>query len=106
MVPETMRDRTDELEPGDGILINDPAVGAGSIQLPDVALLSPPFVDGEIVGYAANAAHHVDVGGGTPGGVPTDSTELYGEGLILPGIRAVRDWSFDPAVRAPGAQRP
>ena len=83
MVPETIEAYGDDLNPGDGILVNDPYVGDGSIHLPDVALISPIYHDGEIVGYAANSAHHVDIGGGTPGGIPNDSTELYGEGDIL-----------------------
>ena len=96
VVPQTMRERADELEPGDGILINDPYQGA--VHLPDVMLLSPLFHDGEIVGYAANSAHHVDIGGGTPGGIPNDSTELYAEGLILPGVKAVENWEYDPEM--------
>jgi N-methylhydantoinase B len=96
VVPQTMRERADELEPGDGIVINDPYQGA--VHLPDVMLLSPLFHDGEIVGYAANSAHHVDIGGGTPGGIPNDSTELYAEGLILPGVKAVENWEYDPEM--------
>jgi N-methylhydantoinase B len=95
MVPETMTERADDLAPGDGILVNDPYRGDGSIHLPDVALISPLFHEDEIVGYAANSAHHVDIGGSTPGGIPNDSTELFAEGLILPGVRAVRDWEYD-----------
>ncbi|MFB6359795.1 MAG: hydantoinase B/oxoprolinase family protein, partial [Halobacteriales archaeon] len=30
-----------------------------------------------------------------PGGIPNDSTELYGEGIVLPGVKAVRDWAYD-----------
>jgi N-methylhydantoinase B len=93
VVPRNVRERAADLEPGDGILINDPYEGA--VHLPDVMLISPLSHDGEIVGYAANSAHHVDIGGGTPGGIPNDSTELYGEGMIMPGVKAVRDWEYD-----------
>jgi N-methylhydantoinase B len=92
VVPRNMRDR-DDLSPGDGILINDPYKGA--VHLPDVMLICPLFHNGEIIGYAANSAHHVDIGGPTPGGIPTDSTDLYGEGVILSGVKAVEDWSYD-----------
>lgn len=92
VVPRNMRDR-DDLDPGDGILINDPYKGA--VHLPDVMLICPLFYDGEIIGYAANSAHHVDIGGPTPGGIPTDSTDLYGEGVIMPGVKAVEEWSYD-----------
>jgi len=97
VVPRLMNDRP-ELEPGDGILVNDPYEGA--VHLPDVMLISPLFVDGELVGYAANSAHHVDIGGPTPGGIPNDSTTLYGEGLVLPGIKSVRDWEYDDEILA------
>jgi N-methylhydantoinase B len=93
VVPQNMRERVGDLEPGDGILINDPYRGA--VHLPDVMVISPLFHDGEIAGYAANSAHHVDIGGSTPGGIPNDSTELFAEGLIMPGVRAIRDWEFD-----------
>lgn len=88
VVPRNVPDWEDDLEPGDGVLINDPYKGA--VHLPDVMLISPLFHDGEIIGYAANSAHHVDIGGGTPGGIPNDSTELYAEGMIIPGPRGRR----------------
>ena len=96
VVPRIVADRGGDLEPGDGLLVNDPDLGA--VHLPDVMLISPIAAEGDIVGYAANSAHHVDIGGPTPGGIPNDSTELYAEGLIVPGIRAVRNWEFDPEI--------
>jgi len=96
VVPRNVGEWEDDLEPGDGILINDPYKGA--VHLPDVMLVSPLFHGGEIIGYAANSAHHVDIGGGTPGGIPNDSTELYGEGVIIPGVHAVEDWEYRDAV--------
>ncbi len=54
----------ENLGPGDVIVTNDPH--AGGVHLNDVTLVSPVRVDGEILGYVANLAHHVDVGGGAP----------------------------------------
>jgi N-methylhydantoinase B len=96
VVPRNVGEWEDDLEPGDGILINDPYKGA--VHLPDVMLVSPLFHEDEIIGYAANSAHHVDIGGGTPGGIPNDSTELYAEGVIIPGVHAVEDWEYRDAV--------
>jgi N-methylhydantoinase B len=96
VVPRNIRNLEWDLEPGDGILINDPYKGA--VHLPDVMLISPLFHEGDIVGYAANSAHHVDIGGGTPGGIPNDSTELYGEGIVIPGVHAVEDWEYRDSV--------
>jgi N-methylhydantoinase B len=95
VVPRVVNERPD-LEPGDGILVNDPYMGA--VHLPDIMLISPLYHGDELLGYAANSAHHVDVGGPTPGGIPNDSTELYGEGIILPGVKAVRDWTYDDEI--------
>jgi N-methylhydantoinase B len=96
VVPRNMRDRLQEMEPGDGFLVNDPYKGA--VHLPDVMLISPVFHDEELVGFAANSAHHVDIGGSTPGGIPTDSTELYAEGIIMPLTKAVENWEYDEEV--------
>ncbi|WP_433633638.1 hydantoinase B/oxoprolinase family protein [Halomicrococcus sp. NG-SE-24] len=96
VVPRNIPDWEDDLSPGDGILINDPYRGA--VHLPDVMLISPLFHNDEIIGYAANSAHHVDIGGGTPGGIPNDSTELYAEGMIIPGIHAVENWEYNENV--------
>lgn len=96
VVPQNIRALNRDLEPGDGILINDPYKGA--VHLPDVMLISPLFYDGEVAGYAANSAHHVDIGGGTPGGIPNDSTELYGEGIVIPGVHAVEEWEYRDTV--------
>jgi len=59
-----MEERTD-LNPGDGVLVNDPYKGA--VHLPDVMLICPIFDEDDVVGYAANSAHHVDIGGPTLG---------------------------------------
>lgn len=86
------------LAPGEGILVNDPALN--HTHLPDVTLISPLYHEADIVGYAATLAHHVDIGGRTAGGIPTDVTETYGEGLVIPGIRAVSDWEYDAEIMA------
>ncbi len=66
IVPHAVREYgVDNLEPGDGILINDPYLGG--VHLNDITLLTPIFDQQGIFGYVANIAHHVDVGGGAPG---------------------------------------
>lgn len=96
VVPRNIDQWENDLKPGDSILINDPYKGA--VHLPDIMLISPLFYEDQIIGYAANSAHHVDIGGGTPGGIPNDSTELYGEGIIIPGIHAATDWAYRKEV--------
>ncbi len=75
-------------EPGDVFIVNDPY--AGGTHLPDITLVSPMALAGEVVGYAVSRAHHSDVGGMSPGSMPSDSRELLQEGLVVPPIRLVR----------------
>ncbi len=81
--------------PGDVWVLNDPFSGGN--HLPDVTLISPLALDGEVIGYAATRAHHSDMGGMRPGSMPADSTEIFAEGLIIPPIRLVRagEWQAD-----------
>jgi len=76
-----------ELDPGDMLLLNDPYISG--THLPDLTLIAPIFHDGTIIGYAANKAHHTDVGGKAPGSLAADATELYQEGLIIPPVKLI-----------------
>ena len=73
----------DDIEPGDVFLANDP-YGFGGQHLPDLYVIQPIFHDGELEGYAATMAHHVDVGGLTPGSIAVHATEIFQEGLRMP----------------------
>jgi N-methylhydantoinase B len=75
-------------EPGDVFVLNDPY--AGGTHLPDITLVAPVDVDGEIVGYTVSRAHHSDVGGMTPGSMPSESRSIYEEGIVIPPLRLVR----------------
>ena len=76
----------DNLLPGDAILSNDGH--AGGAHLNDVTLISPVYCDGELFGYVANVAHHVDVGGGAPASVGAFQ-EVFQEGVIIPPVKLV-----------------
>ena len=69
---------------GDGILVNFPY--GGGVHLNDIALISPVFYDGGVVGYVASLAHHVDVGGGAPASIGA-FREIYQEGVIIPPVK-------------------
>jgi N-methylhydantoinase B len=68
--------------PGEAWMLNDPY--RGGTHLPDITVVSPIFVGGVLSGFAASRAHHADVGGPTPGGMPARSTRLEQEGLVIP----------------------
>jgi N-methylhydantoinase B len=76
----------EEHRPGQAWILNDPY--RGGTHLPDVTLVSPVFVAGELFGFAASRAHHADIGGPTPGGMPAFSKTLAEEGVVIPPTRA------------------
>jgi N-methylhydantoinase B len=79
-------------QPGDVFIVNDPY--SGGTHLPDITLVAPVDVAGEIVGYTVTRAHHSDVGGMTPGSMPPDSRTIYQEGVIIPPLRLVRAGAY------------
>jgi N-methylhydantoinase B len=75
-----------EQKPGAAWILNDPY--RGGTHLPDITLISPVFVNDELLGFAACRAHHADVGGSTPGSMPVGSKRLEEEGVVIPPTRA------------------
>jgi N-methylhydantoinase B len=75
-----VRERLGALAEGDVAIVNDPF--AGGTHLPDVTIVSPVYVDGALAGYAANRAHHADVGGASPGSM-TLSRHIDEEGIRI-----------------------
>jgi len=67
----------DDIHDGDIILHNNPYYGAS--HTPDLAIIIPIFHEGELVAYAANTGHVLDVGGMSPG-LMVDVVDVYAEG--------------------------
>ncbi|MBW2057734.1 MAG: hydantoinase B/oxoprolinase family protein [Deltaproteobacteria bacterium] len=88
----------ERLNPGDAIITNDPYI-SGS-HLPDICMITPVFVEGRCVALLANLAHHVDIGGISPGGMPTISTEIFQEGLRIPPVRLRKGGEIDDQIMA------
>ncbi|MGD8389841.1 MAG: hydantoinase B/oxoprolinase family protein, partial [Desulfobacteraceae bacterium] len=86
----------DRLEPGDAIITNDPYI-SGS-HLPDIVMITPVFMEGECVALLANLAHHVDIGGIVPGGMPTISTEIFQEGIRIPPVKLRKRGTVDEEI--------
>jgi N-methylhydantoinase B len=92
----------DTLAEDDFFAINDPYSGGQHLQ--DVFLFHPIFVAGAVIGFAASVAHHLDLGGGSPGLNPL-AADVYAEGLIIPPMKwnMKRDWhggNFERLLRA------
>ncbi|ATW24966.1 hydantoinase B/oxoprolinase family protein [Candidatus Formimonas warabiya] len=81
------------LKPGDAIMINDPYI-SGS-HLPDVCVFSPVFFDRELVAIVANLAHHCDIGGMAPGGMPVNATEIFQEGIRIAPVKVRKEGKLD-----------
>lgn len=84
----------EKLAPGDAIVLNDSAMGSG--HYPDFYMVSPVFHAGQLVGFVANIAHQVDVGGSAPGSQQVlGITQAYQEGLRILPIKLVVQGEFD-----------
>lgn len=88
----------EDLVEGDFYINNDPFQGGQHLQ--DVFLFSPIFFEGELVGFGASVAHHLDLGGGAPGLNP-DASDVHQEGVIFPPSKynMSHDWNGGPLER-------
>jgi len=83
IIPEILkRHPVEKMRPGDVFIGNDAYAGAGT-HLPDIVLGEPIFVDGRIVAWAVNTAHHADF-------ADRGHAHIYQEGLRIPPIRLYR----------------
>ncbi len=81
--------------PGDVVILNDPY--RGGTHLPDITIVCPVFISGDLAFFTANRAHHSDVGGASPGSMPVAS-EIFQEGVIIPPIKLVEAGRLNEAV--------
>ncbi|MGB1341475.1 MAG: hydantoinase B/oxoprolinase family protein [Pseudomonadales bacterium] len=77
-----MRDiaQSRDWHPGDELIFNDPFLGG--THLPDVTLVRPHFLEGRLMGFVVNRAHHAQIGADTPGSMPI-STSIDEEGCVI-----------------------
>ena len=71
-----------EMAPGDVFIGNDAYMGGGT-HLPDIVLAEPIFVEGDLVAWTVNLAHHADF-------ADRGHAHIYQEGLRIPPIRLYR----------------
>jgi 5-oxoprolinase (ATP-hydrolysing) len=74
----------DDIHDGDVILHNDPYLGA--THSPDVAIVTPIFHEGELVGFSGASAHLLDIGGAFPG-LAVDLVDNWSEGNIYRAVK-------------------
>lgn len=84
----------DSFRPGDVVATNNPWWIMGHLN--DVAVISPLFHHGRLVGFAECMAHMADIGGSLSG----SPREVFEEGLIIPPLRVLREGQEDPTFFA------
>lgn len=87
------------LREGDVALVNHPRFGGS--HLPDLTVITPIHHRGQLVAFAANRAHHAEIGGTRPGSMPPDATCLADEGVVIEPMRIVEGGTsqFDRVAR-------
>jgi N-methylhydantoinase B len=73
--------------PEDIFLLNDPYVAA--IHQSDVYIIAPIHYREKLMGWSGTFVHVADIGAQSPGGNSPGATEVYHEGLRIPGIKLV-----------------
>ena len=73
-----------EWNEGDVVIHNHPYLGAS--HSPDIGIVIPCFYGGELVGFGANTAHHLDIGAATPGLI-IDIPDVFAEGMLFAGTK-------------------
>jgi len=88
------RANANTLKPGDVYTLNAPY--AGGTHLPDVTVVTSVFdEDGaKILFFVAARGHHADIGGITPGSMPSNSTSVEEEGVLIDNFKLVDQGRF------------
>lgn len=86
------------IKPGDVYMVNDPS--AGGTHLPDITVVTPVFLDERKspAFFVASRGHHADIGGISPGSMPSRSKTLEEEGICFTNFQIVSAGRFDEAA--------
>jgi N-methylhydantoinase B/oxoprolinase/acetone carboxylase alpha subunit len=92
-VRSVVADKGDELAAGDAIMLNSPY--NGGTHLPDITVVTPWFADAtRPLFFLASRAHHADIGGITPGSMPSESRHIDEEGVLIDNFWLVKKGEF------------
>ncbi len=76
------------IEEGDIFLTSDPYACDGAIShANDWLVCMPVFKNGRLLNWAAMFGHMADIGGKVPASMPTNSEQIYEEGIIIPPVK-------------------
>jgi 5-oxoprolinase (ATP-hydrolysing) len=94
-VQEILGRRAGTMGRGDVYVLNAPY--AGGTHLPDVTVVMPVFLEpgsASATFFVAARGHHADIGGITPGSMPSGSVHIEEEGVLLDNVQLVRGGTF------------
>ncbi|HSH42484.1 MAG TPA: hydantoinase B/oxoprolinase family protein, partial [Arenicellales bacterium] len=88
-VRAVIRNNQGSIRPGDVFVLNAPY--NGGTHLPDVTVVTPVYDDAEreILFYVGSRGHHADIGGITPGSMPSHSRNVDEEGVLIDNFKLV-----------------
>jgi len=78
---------TGEIEADDVFILNDPYLAA--IHQSDIYMLCPIHYRKKLVGWSGTFVHVMDIGAMSPGGDSPGASEIFHEGLRIPGLKLV-----------------
>lgn len=99
-IKTVVRERRGKMAKGDAYILNAPY--NGGTHLPDVTIIKPVFdsQNTQVIFYVATRGHHADIGGITPGSMPSDSINVNQEGILLDNLKIVEAGTFlDEKIR-------
>ncbi|MDZ7840449.1 MAG: hydantoinase B/oxoprolinase family protein [Gammaproteobacteria bacterium] len=88
-VRAVIRNNEGSIRPGDVFILNAPY--NGGTHLPDVTVITPVYDDNEreVLFYVGSRGHHADIGGITPGSMPSHSRTVDEEGVLIDNFKLV-----------------
>ncbi len=88
-----IRKNKGKMRPGNVYMMNDPY--NGGTHLPDITVITPVFIGNETLFYVGSRGHHADIGGTTPGSMPSKSQSVMEEGILLTNVLIVSQGHFN-----------
>lgn len=93
-VRAVIRNNEGKIKKGDVYVLNAPY--NGGTHLPDVTVITPVFDDAgeKILFYVGSRGHQADIGGITPGSMPSNSKTVEEEGVLIDNFKLVDQGEF------------
>ena len=93
-VKSILKQNKKSLRPGNFYMLNSPY--NGGTHLPDISIIAPVFdmTGKNLLFFTGSRGHHADIGGITPGSMPSNSKNILQEGIIIENFLLVENNHF------------